>query len=349
MEKIFWKLSETEKKDKYKYLKNGKKYFSNPLTFSKFAQLSDKLNKKDLEKFYRETTKNGNGLTIVENNYFSHEPIYVSVHPRYSYPVLHNHEFMELIYVYHGQCVNYADGRAVYMKQGTLCFMAPETIHALVANEDDDIIINVLLEKRSFSEYFEDLIQKKGIIGSFFRDVLFGRSENPYMMFTNENGNNSEIDKLFLQIFLESKNKELSYQEMIALKLRMAFICIERNNKMTLVKPKLRVKSKNEIIEAIINYIAIHCNDVTLSKISGIFSYSETYLSKLIKEQTGSNFKDLLETDRLNQAKYLIENTNLPLADISQRVGYFDYSHMSRSFKRMLNITPKSLRKKFDK
>lgn len=344
MIKDLWRLSKSEELDREKYLAGGKKTFATPLSFSEFSQFSQAVNKTALETFYRKTSKNGAGLTIVKNDLFNHEPIYVSVHPRYSYPVLHNHEFIELIYVYHGECINYVEGQAVHMLQGTICFMAPETVHALVALDDDDIIINILLYKEAFTNYFNDMLDKKTNIADFLRDVIFGDSESPYILF--KSGFDNELNKLFLRIFLESQKKESEYEEMIALYLRMIFIHLQRYHSNSLVKPNKVSKEKSGIIAAIINYIAIHCVDITLKKLALVFSYSETYLSKLIKEHTGKTFRELLESDRLEQAQYLIENTTMSLTDISHQVGYFDYSHMSKSFRNALGTTPKSLRKK---
>lgn len=72
-----------------------------------------------------------------------------------------------------------------------------------------------------------------------------------------------------------------------------------------------------------------------------MFSYSETYLSRLIKNKTGQTFKELVERARFTEAKKLVLNSNLSMTEISQEVGYFDASHMSRDFVKKLGLPPK--------
>lgn len=49
---------------------------------------------------------------------------------------------------------------------------------------------------------------------------------------------------------------------------------------------------------------------------------------------------------RLQAARNLVENTRLPMSEISVRVGYENASAMSRAFKRMFNTSPQQLRRR---
>ena len=48
---------------------------------------------------------------------------------------------------------------------------------------------------------------------------------------------------------------------------------------------------------------------------------------------------------RLQAARNLVENTRLPISEISIRVGYENAAALSRAFKQMFNVTPQHLRK----
>jgi hypothetical protein len=46
---------------------------------------------------------------------------------------------------------------------------------------------------------------------------------------------------------------------------------------------------------------------------------------------------------RIDKAKYLLQHSELSIADIAARVGFCDQSHFNRYFKRIVGITPKQL------
>ena len=57
-------------------------------------------------------------------------------------------------------------------------------------------------------------------------------------------------------------------------------------------------------------------------ELSMLVHMSESSLRRQIKELFGYNFKDLLLQQRFERAKRLLEQTDLPIADIAQTVGY---------------------------
>jgi AraC family transcriptional regulator len=46
---------------------------------------------------------------------------------------------------------------------------------------------------------------------------------------------------------------------------------------------------------------------------------------------------------RIDKAKYLLQHSELSIADIAARVGFCDQSHFTRYFKRIVGVTPKQL------
>ena len=67
-------------------------------------------------------------------------------------------------------------------------------------------------------------------------------------------------------------------------------------------------------------------------------------LSKMIKKNTGFNFKELLQRKRLNKAVELMCETDLPVSDIIAAVGYENGSYFHRVFKERYHMTPRAFR-----
>ena len=68
-------------------------------------------------------------------------------------------------------------------------------------------------------------------------------------------------------------------------------------------------------------------------------------MEQIIKKQTGSTFSRLLETRRLEQACFLLKNTDLTIEDIAENIGYENLSFFYRLFRRTYGSTPREYRK----
>ena len=88
-----------------------------------------------------------------------------------------------------------------------------------------------------------------------------------------------------------------------------------------------------------------YMQDLRLSDISKQFYLTPNYLSILIKKETGATFSELLIHKRISLAKKLLIETELPVQDIMEQVGYKDYSCFIRLFKKHVNCTPYIYRK----
>ena len=72
-----------------------------------------------------------------------------------------------------------------------------------------------------------------------------------------------------------------------------------------------------------------------------------TKLKRRFKAATGSSLIDYLQNLRIEEAKRSLENTDLPIEEISERVGYSDASFFRRLFKRLTGLTPSHYRRFF--
>ena len=67
-------------------------------------------------------------------------------------------------------------------------------------------------------------------------------------------------------------------------------------------------------------------------------------VSRIIKNETGSTFKNLLEEKRMNEACFLLKNTPLNIEDIALHAGYENLSFFYRLFQRKYGMTPRDYR-----
>lgn len=95
-------------------------------------------------------------------------------------------------------------------------------------------------------------------------------------------------------------------------------------------------------------YIDTHFGDpeLCLASVAAHFKLSEGYLSQMFKKTYGTNFSTYVETVRVDKAKDFLMNTNLPVSEISELVGYLAQNTFGRAFKRVTGLSPSEYRKK---
>ena len=73
---------------------------------------------------------------------------------------------------------------------------------------------------------------------------------------------------------------------------------------------------------------------------------NSNYLSQIIKKKTDLRFIDLLLKKRMETAKLLLLDTNLPIKEIAISVGYNQISYFRQIFKNYYGATPTVYRNK---
>ena len=101
---------------------------------------------------------------------------------------------------------------------------------------------------------------------------------------------------------------------------------------------------ENMITMTTLDYIEQQYKTATLTELCEKLHLPMHMLSKMIRKNTGFNFKELLQRKRLNKAVELMCETDLPISDIIAAVGYENGSYFHRVFKERYHTTPRAFR-----
>ena len=102
--------------------------------------------------------------------------------------------------------------------------------------------------------------------------------------------------------------------------------------------------SGQKLMLDVLGYIEEHYRDGELTQLAELLNYDVYWLSKEIKKLTGRNYTELVQEKRLNQAVYLLDNTNMSVMDIGLSVGYDNLSYFHRIFQKHFGMTPRKYR-----
>ena len=106
------------------------------------------------------------------------------------------------------------------------------------------------------------------------------------------------------------------------------------------------VSNKHEIIEKVLQELdAVWDTGWSLDQIARRMHLNKFYLSHLFKREIGMTIQQYMLQRRCNEARKLLANSDLPVKEIAQRVGFVSDSNFIRSFKQQLKLTPNHYRK----
>ncbi len=98
-------------------------------------------------------------------------------------------------------------------------------------------------------------------------------------------------------------------------------------------------------VQEAMKYINKHYSEeITLEKVSKHVYLSTTYLSRIFKRITGTNFIEYVTNLRIEKAKSLLMNLDYTVYQVASEVGYTNSHYFSRVFKSMVGKTPSEYR-----
>lgn len=264
-------------------------------------------------------------------------PINITIATIKDYP-LHYHQDIEFVFVLKGQ---------VTLKNGYCCYTLCERdiftnsgheVHSLTSDDPDNIVALIQISTRYFSQYFPSL------------------SKACYRTYTNKDrsSKHDNLQEKLLNILLQysirsSRYKtECTYAMIDVIKyLEKLFNLFAFNGKMV-----INFESSNPVtierISHIIGYIyQNYAEKITLDDLAQMEHLSTFYLSHIIKDCTGMNFREFLCFARVEWSEIHLLETNKKISQVAKDVGFSTTSYYEKYFRKWFGHSPKEHREKY--
>ena len=266
--------------------------------------------------------------------------IAVRTHTRFVHFPPHRHNFIEVLYVCEGSLTNIIGGKQVVIEAGELLFLNQFTRHEILPAGKNDIAINFMILPEFFDVAYT-MAGSNNVLADFLVNVLRQNEEKgEYLHFR-------VAEVLQIQNLLENMIYSLvtgrGDQNRIN-QTTMGLIFLYLLDSVQYAEMRVPNQYENMISMTTLDYIEQNYKTATLTELCVRLHLPMHVLSKMIKKNTGFNFKELLQRKRMNKAIELMCETELPISDIIAAVGYENGSYFHRVFREKYHVTPRAFR-----
>lgn len=285
-----------------------------------------------------------NAIPRMQDSYFFDKgPIFINKHHRFADMPLHIHSFIEINYVYSGVCRQVINGQEILLKEGQICLLDKDVPHSIAALGENDILVNIIMKKETFSQAFLGRLTNTGIVADFLANAASeNQAHDRYILFHSQDNSNLQyiIKNMLCEFFLpqEYSIAMVGYYLPIMFTELMRVFQLDKNF-------EFNQKSEKANILDILHYIEHHYRDCTLTSVAKEFNFNPNYLGNMLKERTGKKFTELVQTQRMVHVSTMLINTDKKIGEIACDAGYESTSFLYRKFKEHFGQTPHQFRK----
>lgn len=248
----------------------------------------------------------------------------------------HYHSTYEIYYQLSGRRHYFIKDRSYAIAPGDLVFINKYDVHktsVLGSPHHERIVIN-------FSDAF---------LGSghpLFRPELlhvFKRGNHLYRLKPQAQW---FAEGLFRQMTSELKRQEDGFEISIRLLLTQLLLFVARMKDADVAATDDPLSPTHRRIAEVVKYIHAHYPEpLTLPELAGRFEMSPSYLSRTFKKVTGFTVVGFHNLTRIREAQRLLAQTGDRVTDIAQQVGFEQFAHFNRTFRKITGMNPTRYRK----
>lgn len=251
-------------------------------------------------------------------------------------------DLIHIVYVYQGEFLCAMKGQSLTLKKGTCCMFNVNIQKTIRPRGEKAQLLNCLISQN----YLETILLRQ-----FDRNVLFSdfltqsfytdSTSQPMLLF--DTADKPGVKYAFAMAIIEQMDQKPLWQSMVNNYISSLMVQLLRLH-MDSRDQRHYLQLGSHKLSEVLMYIDNHCSTATLDSVAETFHFHPSYLSKIIKGNTGLTFTNILQYTRLKQAALLLKNTQLSVTDIAHQVGYNNISYFYKLFQDKYGCTPAEYR-----
>lgn len=239
----------------------------------------------------------------------------------------HWHRSIEIFGVFQGSLTFYLNDEKCILESGDFILVNSNEIHAIDAlNPNKTIVVQIPL--KSFEDYF---------------------TGEQYIRFTHDSRTqDAQIMELISEMFLTYEKKKTGYEMQVKSSYYMLlYLLVTQYRELDVDNELLKQNRKLNKLNPITNYIREHYQDeLSLESLAEIFGYAPAYLSRMFQKYAGINYKDYLQSVRVENAFAELRKTEHTISEVALNNGFPNSRAFAKIFQKKYGMLPSEYMRK---
>ena len=249
---------------------------------------------------------------------------------------VHWHDEFEIIYVRSGFLTVSISGESYIGKTGDAFVLSPGNLHLMGSQTGTVDYYTFLFPLKYISFRTDDMLDEK---------LLEPLNSGHLMICPRVNDTAKELCEQLIEIY-EAKNDESESKitTQVRTKIILLQFILEMWKKGFVIEND--TSGRNTVEKEMVSYIQQNfTGKISLREFGEQFHLSEKYISRYFKEHFHITLSQYVTYLRLEHAKQLLQDTDIPVTDVAMQSGYQNVSYFIRSFQKAYAVSPLKYRK----
>jgi AraC-like DNA-binding protein len=259
----------------------------------------------------------------------------------------HRHEYLQVQLNLLGETRHWLNGINLPVGPGTSSFVAPYRVHLIPhAPGGRYLVINVT------HRFLRPDLQLDALdLDDVSLEVAPELAPFVYqddVHFQLSGGRLDEAHELCRQMALENQSRTFCSVSRIRSLLTLLLISAVAPYEAQLAdlqKRQVHVARRRRWLRRVIAFIRENLHrQISLTEAAQAAHLSPTYLSNVLRKETGKTFVEMLTERRMQKARELLLSTSIRMTEVAEAVGFEDQAYFARRFKQRYGKTPTEMR-----
>lgn len=249
---------------------------------------------------------------------------------------VHWHDEFEIIYVRNGFLTVSISGESYIGKTGDAFVVSPGNLHLMGSQSGTVDYYTFLFPLKYISFRTDDMLDEK---------LLEPLNSGHLMICPRVKDTAKELCEQLIEIY-EAKNDESESKitTQVRTKIILLQFILEMWKKGFVIEND--TSGRNTVEKEMVSYIQQNfTGKISLREFGEQFHLSEKYISRYFKEHFHITLSQYVTYLRLEHAKQLLQDTDIPVTDVAMQSGYQNVSYFIRSFQKAYAVSPLKYRK----
>ncbi len=258
---------------------------------------------------------------------------------------MNRHDYFEIVYVMNGEITCQVAARSFKCKQGELIVMGSALYHRMWRHTRAHPKIATLF-------FMPEVICEAGVNGDqaeFLMPFYLQEAKFPHVVRASTRIP-AEAFRLILRIHSALPASTSLARLSVRTYLRMILILLVNHYSPYLGSRQLddpRRQTGGRIVP-LFEFLEKHYNQaISVEDAADLLGISKPHFMRLFKHATGQSFISYLNHFRIAKAQALLASSDIPIAQLSQEVGFCDQSYFGSVFRKTVRMTPLAYRRRF--